>query len=183
MKGSKMKVYIKNNIKYPKRIDDKILAYYANGNVIIMRNKAKRELLAQNIKIRNNQAYVCELWSNVSLRIKKIFALYAKAYKHKYSNKRAQGVSSFSIFLKLLYKIKDKYHVEIQEISFSLLCDVLLCYNSLAKLIKNGFLDRVISKIGHKMMIIVKSFYYEDLCCTSLRVRYFSSKRLGIFTP
>ncbi|HPK41628.1 MAG TPA: hypothetical protein PKZ69_08380, partial [Candidatus Cloacimonadota bacterium] len=65
-----MRVFLKGDHKFPKRIDDNILAYYANNTVVIMRRPVKRVLLPQNIAIRNNQPYLCALWGEMSLNIK-----------------------------------------------------------------------------------------------------------------
>ena len=135
-----MKGFLTVNHKFPKRLDNYILAYYADNNVVILRKQVKRSILAQNIKIRNKQPYLCALWGEMTFNIKSLFADYAKAYKISTQQKRAQGVSGFSIFISFVYRLQRRYKIEIEEMTRDLIYSVFMQFNSLKKLMKESLL-------------------------------------------
>lgn len=138
-----MKVYLSGDHKFPKRIGDNILAYYANNNVVILRKPVKRSILPQNINIKNNQPYLCALWGEMTLNIKALFADYAKIYKISTRQKRTQGVSGFSVFLYFVYRVQKRYNTLIRDMSNDFLLNILKQFNSLRKLMKESLLYRL----------------------------------------
>jgi hypothetical protein len=139
-KGGYMKVYLKGWHNFPKRIDDHILAYYACNNVVILRKPAIRSILPQNIEIKNNQPYLCALWREMPLMVKTLFGDYAKVYKVHSMQKRAQGVSSFSVFLSFVYRVQQRYKVLIKNMCTDFIINIFKQYNSLRKLMKENLL-------------------------------------------
>ncbi len=155
-----MRVFLKGDHKFPKRIDDNILAYYANNTVVIMRRPVKRVLLPQNIAIRNNQPYLCALWGEMSLNIKSIFADYAKGYKICSRQKRTQGVSAFSMFIYFLYRLQRRYLVQIKEMTVTFVMSIFSQFNTIKKLMKNSLLyslNRRFYQQNCKLIEIVKT--------------------------
>lgn len=154
-----MRVFLKGDHKFPKRIDDNILAYYANNTVVIMRKPVKRVLLPQNIAIRNNQPYLCALWGEMSLNIKSIFADYAKGYKICSRQKRTQGVSAFSMFVYFLYRLQRRYLVQIKDMTVTFVMSIFSQFNTIKKLMKNSLLyslNRRFYQQNCKLVEIVK---------------------------
>ncbi|MFA5466158.1 MAG: hypothetical protein WC218_09275 [Candidatus Cloacimonadales bacterium] len=135
-----MKVFLAGNHKYPKRIDNHILAYYADNNVVILRKSVERKILAQNIEISNKQPYLCALWCEMTFNIKALFADYAKAYKISTQQKRAQGVSGFSIFISFIYRLQRRYRIAIEEMTQDFIYNVFKQFNSIKKLMKENLL-------------------------------------------
>ncbi|MDX9978127.1 MAG: hypothetical protein RBS16_08895 [Candidatus Cloacimonadales bacterium] len=135
-----MKVYLSGMHKFPKRIDDYILAYYANNNVVILRKPVKRSILPQNIKIKNNQPYLCALWGEMSLNIKSLFADYAKVYKINTQQKRSQGVSAFSMFIYFIYRLQARYQISIRTMTIDFIMSIFSQFNSIKKLMRESLL-------------------------------------------
>lgn len=94
----------------------------------------------QNINIKNNQPYLCALWSEMSLGIKAVFTDYAKAYKIDTRQKRTQGVSSFSMFIYFLYRLQKRYQVQIKDMTVSFIMKIFSQFNTIKKLMKNSLL-------------------------------------------
>jgi len=199
-----LRVFLQGDHKFPKRIDDNILAYYANNSIVIMRKPVKRAILPQNINIKNNQPYLCALWSEMSLGIKAVFTDYAKAYKIDTRQKRTQGVSSFSMFIYFLYRLQGRYQVKIKDMTVSFVMDIFSQFNTIKKLMKNSLLyslnrrfylqnskliDRVkepelveeagIEKFGEE---IYRKSSEEGFVQVLLRARDFALHRVGIIT-
>ncbi len=139
-KGGKLRVYLTGDHKFPKRIGESILAYYANNNVVILRKPVKRAILPQNIAIKNNQPYLCALWQGMDLPIKSLFADYAKIYKINTRQKRTQGVSAFSMFIYFVYRAQKRYGTLIKDMSIEFIMSIFKQFNSLAKLMKGSLL-------------------------------------------
>ncbi|HPY96045.1 MAG TPA: hypothetical protein PL063_02395 [Candidatus Cloacimonadota bacterium] len=135
-----MKVYLSGDHKFPKRIGENILAYYANNNVVIMRKAVKRSLLPQNTNIKNNQPYLCALWNGMSLQVKTLFADYAKIYKIDTRQKRTQGVSAFSIFIYFIYRAERRFGISIKNMSIDFILGIFQKFNTLNKLMKESLL-------------------------------------------
>jgi len=142
-----VKVYLKGCHNFPKRVGDYILAYYADNNVVIMRKPAKRSIMPQNIAIKNNQPYLCALWQSMSTHVKALFADYAKVYKVNTMQKRAQGVSGFSMYIYFIYRVQRRYNVLINDMSVEFIQNIFAKYNSLAKLMKATLLYSLTMRI------------------------------------
>ncbi|MDX9870039.1 MAG: hypothetical protein RBS92_04865 [Candidatus Cloacimonadales bacterium] len=142
-----MKVFLSGDHKFPKRIGDSILAYYAYNNVVILRKSVKRAILPQNIKIKNNQPYLCALWQEMSLQIKTLFADYAKFYKIDTRQKRTQGVSGFSMFIYFVYRAQKRFGILIKDMSIDFILNIFSKFNTLNKLMKESLLYRLTTKL------------------------------------
>ncbi|MDX9869564.1 MAG: hypothetical protein RBS92_02470 [Candidatus Cloacimonadales bacterium] len=150
-----MKVYLTGDHKFPKRVGESILAYYANNNVVILRKPVKRAILPQNIKIKNNQPYLCALWGEMSLQVKSLFADYAKYYKIDTRQKRTQGVSAFSMFIYFVYRAQKRYGILIRDMSIDFILAVFSKFNSLNKLMKESLLYRLTMKLPTRFRQLV----------------------------
>jgi hypothetical protein len=158
-----LRVYLKGDHNFPKRIDGNILAYYANNNIVIMRKSVKRAILPQNINIKNNQPYLCALWSEMSLGIKAVFTDYAKAYKIDTRQKRTQGVSSFSMFIYFLYRLQKRYQVQIKDMTVSFIMDIFSQFNTIKKLMKNSLLYSLNRRFSLQNSKLVKKAKQPEL--------------------
>lgn len=151
-----MKVYLSGDHKFPKRIGESILAYYANNNVVIMRKSVKRAILPQNINIKNNQPYLCALWQEMPLKIKILFSEYARFYKIDTRQKRTQGVSSFSMFIYFIYRVSRRFGISIKNMSIEFILNVFSKFNSLNKLMKESLLYCLSMKLPVRNQKMVK---------------------------
>ncbi len=142
-----MKVFLTGDHKFPKRIGESILAYYAYNNVVILRKPVKRAILPQNINIKNNQPYLCALWQEMPLQVKTLFSDYAKYYKIDTRQKRTQGVSAFSMFIYFIYRAQKRFGTLIKDMSIDFVLNILHMYNSLNKLMKQSLLYRLTTKL------------------------------------
>ena len=143
-----MKVYLTGDHKFPKRIGESILAYYANNNVVILRKSVKRAILPQNLNIKNNQPYLCALWQEMPLQVKALFADYAKIFKMDTRQKRTQGVSAFSMFIYFIYRLQRRFGILIKNMSIEYIMNILREYNSLRKLMKASLLYQLTSRLA-----------------------------------
>jgi len=155
-KGGCMKVYLSGDHKFPKRIGESILAYYAYNNVVILRKPVKRSILPQNIKIKNNQPYLCALWSEMSLQVKTLFADYARYYKIDTRQKRTQGVSAFSMFIYFVYRAQKRFGILIKNMSIDFVLEIFSRFNSLNKLMKESLLYRLTIKLPTRFRHLVE---------------------------
>ncbi len=151
-----MKVYLSGDHKFPKRIGDGILAYYANNNVVILRKSVKRAILPQNINIKNNQPYLCALWQEMPLQVKTLFTDYAKFFKMDTKQKRTQGVSAFSMFIYFIYRAQKRFGTLIKDMSIDFVLSIFHMFNSLNKLMKESLLYRLTMKLPTRFRHLVK---------------------------
>ncbi|HPY96309.1 MAG TPA: hypothetical protein PL063_03775 [Candidatus Cloacimonadota bacterium] len=151
-----MRVYLTGDHKFPKRIGESILAYYANNNVVILRKPVKRAILPQNIAIKHNQPYLCALWQEMSLQTKALFADYAKFYKIDTRQKRTQGVSAFSMFIYFVYRAQKRYSVLLKNMTVDFINSIFCEFNSLNKLMKQSLLYMLSTKLPTRYRHIVK---------------------------
>jgi len=169
-----------------------------------MRKPVKRAILPQNINIKNNQPYLCALWSEMSLGIKAVFTDYAKAYKIDTRQKRTQGVSSFSMFIYFLYRLQGRYQVKIKDMTVSFVMDIFSQFNTIKKLMKNSLLyslnrrfylqnSKLIDRVKAPKLVqqagiekFGEEFYGENseegFVQVLLRARDFALRRVGIIT-
>ncbi|HOE90635.1 MAG TPA: hypothetical protein PLV22_01500 [Candidatus Cloacimonadota bacterium] len=143
-----MRVYLTGDHKFPKRIGESIVAYYAHNNVVILRKTVKRALLPQNINIKNNQQYLCALWQGMDLHVKSLFADYVVGYKADSRQKRTQGISSFSMFIYFIYRLQRRFGILIKNMSIEYIMNILREYNSLRKLMKASLLYQLTSRLA-----------------------------------
>ncbi|HQB41253.1 MAG: hypothetical protein RBS92_07485 [Candidatus Cloacimonadales bacterium] len=151
-----MKVYLSGDHKFPKRIGESILAYYANNNVVILRKSVKRAILPQNINIKNNQPYLCALWQEMPLQVKTLFTDYAKFFKMDTKQKRTQGVSAFSMFIYFIYRAQKRFGTLIKDMSIDFVLSIFHTFNSLNKLMKESLLYRLTMKLPTRFRHLVK---------------------------
>ncbi|HOE90848.1 MAG TPA: hypothetical protein PLV22_02630 [Candidatus Cloacimonadota bacterium] len=151
-----MKVYLTGDHKFPKRIGESILAYYANNNVVILRKSVKRAILPQNINIKNNQPYLCALWQEMPLQVKALFTDYAKFFKMDTKQKRTQGVSAFSMFIYFIYRAQKRFGTLIKDMSIDFVLSIFHMFNSLNKLMKESLLYRLTMKLPTRFRHLVE---------------------------
>ncbi|MBP7563224.1 MAG: hypothetical protein KA886_05485 [Candidatus Cloacimonetes bacterium] len=140
-----MKVYMTHYGLFPKRMDQYIMCYYrCQGDYqVILRRPVKREMQAQNQAIKTNHSCLLQLWAGVSLRIKQLFAVYADKYRKIKLDLRRRGISAFSIFIRLMYRLSKRFQIEIGEMDYDFLTSFFMQYSTFSALFKAGLLEYV----------------------------------------
>ena len=140
-----MKVYMTLYGLFPKRMDQYIMCYYrCRGEYqVILRRPVKREMQAQNYAIKTNHTCLLQLWAGVSLRIKQLFTVYADRYRKINLNLRRRGISAFSIFIRLMYRLSKRFQIEIGEMDYDFLTSFFMQYSTFSALFKAGLLEYV----------------------------------------
>lgn len=145
-----MKVFFKKKKHdYPKRAGDLALAWYAGGNVCIVRKKVKRELQKQNLSIIQINAISRMVWDGLTPPYKKDLAQYALLYKKEYPGLRKRGISSYAVFLMITHALIRRFSFNIEN--------TVLC----AELLKRLLADMSVKKAVELKILKRVSMYYQ----------------------
>lgn len=108
-----MRVYFSDtNFDFPKKINDLRVAWYNQGKICIARNYKKQKLQAQNYQIIRINSIVKCLYQELSISFKRDLKIYASRYKKRFPLLRKRGISSYGIFLKIIYKIIQRFSLQ-----------------------------------------------------------------------
>jgi hypothetical protein len=98
---------------------------------------------AQNHAIKTNHSCLLQLWAGVSLRIKQLFSVYADKYRKINLNLRRRGISAFSIFIRLIYRLSKQFQIKIGDMDYDFLTGFFMQYSTFSALFKAGLLEYV----------------------------------------
>jgi len=174
-RGGFMKVYLNKGHRYPKRLDDMIICYYCDDKTAILRKPVKRDMLTQNINIQSNQRVLCNLWKSLSIKSRKLFGIYAMAYKKGKKSKRPQGISGFSIFIQLIYKLHDRLGWMIQDMTYQFITSFLKVCSTLNHLMKKGWLSRIYLHGRYRNKSFIHNSNHDDALQSRQLYTFFNS--------
>jgi len=122
-----MKVFFKQKKHdYPKKVGDLSLAWYAGGNVCIVRRKADRLLQKQNLSIIQINQITRMIWEKLAHPFKKDLAKYAHLYKKQYPGLRKRGISSYAVFLMISHSLVRRFSLNISDSAYC--SDLLIAF-------------------------------------------------------
>ncbi len=144
-----MRVYFSDTkFDFPKKINDLRVAWFREGRICISRNYQKKEMQAQNYRIIQMNTMIKVLYSELNKGFKKDMGRYAQLYKIRYPHLRKRGISSYAVFLMVVYALVRRFGLadrsveELKEILSSLMLNL-----SVAECIRL------------KLLAVVKSYY------------------------
>ncbi len=129
---------------FPKRAGDLNLAWYASGQVCIVRKKVERALQKQNESIIRINRLCKALWDGLDPHFKRDLSRYALRYKSQYPGLRKRGISSYAVFLMIIHALIKRFSLTTEENEKSLaLLRILLRDMSVCKAVRYRLLKVV----------------------------------------